>query len=84
VAEEAVAELLAYRESECALDRHLADQIILPAALAGGASEFTAQEVTGHLVTCAAVVERFDLARVEIAGEPGATGRVKVAPRTAP
>jgi len=80
VAEEAVADLLAYRDSGAALDRHLADQIILPAALASGVSEFTAERVTGHLRTCAAVVEHFGLARTEIAGSEEAPGKVTVIP----
>ena len=67
VAEEAVAELLAHHGSGAALDLHLADQMVLPAALADGESRYTAARVSGHLETMAWLVERFGLARVEIA-----------------
>jgi len=68
VAEEAVAALLGHRDSGAALDRHLADQLILPLALAGGDSRFTAERVSRHLTTNAWVVEQFDLARISIEG----------------
>jgi RNA 3'-terminal phosphate cyclase (ATP) len=69
VAEEAVAALLAHRDSGAALDQHLADQLILPLALAGGESRFSVEQVTRHLVTNAWVVEQFGLARVSIEGQ---------------
>jgi RNA 3'-terminal phosphate cyclase (ATP) len=68
VAEEAVAALLAHRDSGAALDQHLADQLVLPLALAGGESRFSVEQVTRHLVTNAWVVEQFGLARVSIEG----------------
>jgi RNA 3'-terminal phosphate cyclase (ATP) len=68
VAEEAVAALLAHRDSGAALDQHLADQIVLPLALASGASSFTAERVSRHLTTNAWVVEQFELAHVSVAG----------------
>jgi RNA 3'-terminal phosphate cyclase (ATP) len=77
VAEEAVATLLAHRDSGAALDQHLADQLILPLALAGGESRFSVEQVTRHLITNAWVVEQFGLARVSIAGhQVGVTGCV--------
>lgn len=80
VADDAVAEVLAYRAAGAALERHLADQVVLPAALASGVSEFTVEKVTRHLTTCAAVVEQFGLAKVEIEGAEDAPGRVKITP----
>jgi RNA 3'-terminal phosphate cyclase (ATP) len=68
VAEQAVAALLAHRDSGAALDQYLADQLVLPLALAGGASSFTAERVSRHLTTNAWVVEQFDLARISIEG----------------
>jgi len=68
VAEEAVAALLGHRDSGAVLDQHLADQLILPLALAGGDSRFTAERVSRHLTTNAWVVEQFDLARISIEG----------------
>ena len=68
VAEEAVAALLAHRDSGAALDQYLADQMVLPLALAAGASSFTAERISRHLTTSAWVVEQFDLARISIEG----------------
>lgn len=81
VAEEAVNEVLSYLASGACLDRHLGDQILLPAAFASGASTFTVERITAHLTTNAQVIERFGLARVEISGLPDQPGRVTVRPQ---
>ncbi len=66
LAREAAHALLACHRSGAAVDAHLADQILVPAALADGPSAFTVERVTPHLVTNAWVIESFGLARVEI------------------
>jgi len=58
VAGRAVKEARQYIESEAAVGEHLADQLMLPMALAGGGS-FTASTVSQHALTNAAVVARF-------------------------
>jgi RNA 3'-terminal phosphate cyclase (ATP) len=78
VAEEAVLALLAHRQSGAALDEHLADQVVLPMALAAGTSSYTVERVSRHLVTNAWVVEQFGLARVAIDGS-----RVEIRPEMA-
>lgn len=80
VAEEAVAELFDHHRGSAALDRHLADQMLLPLAFADGPSEFTCSAVTRHLETNAWVVEQFDVARIETERGPCGTGHVKVIP----
>ncbi|HFD38419.1 MAG TPA: RNA 3'-phosphate cyclase [Anaerolineae bacterium] len=67
VAEEAARDLIEFLHSCAALDRHLADQLVLPLALAEGASRWTAEQATPHLRTNAWVVNRFwpDRVRVE-------------------
>jgi RNA 3'-terminal phosphate cyclase (ATP) len=80
VAEEAVAALLAHRDSGAAVDPHLADQLVLPLALADGPSAYTVERITRHLTTSAWVVERFALAEVEIEGAEGEPGTVRVSP----
>ncbi len=67
VAEEAVAELLSHHANGAAVDPRLGDQLVLPAALTAGESRYTVSEVTGHLRTMAWLVEKFDIARVDIA-----------------
>lgn len=49
VAEEAAGALLVHRASGAAMDRYLADQILLPLALARSSSSFTCQAATRHL-----------------------------------
>lgn len=58
VAETALAELKAYARSGAALGEHLADQILLPMALAGG-GRFTTSRLTQHAITNADVIARF-------------------------
>jgi RNA 3'-terminal phosphate cyclase (ATP) len=74
VAEEAVDALLAYLHGDAALDRHLADQLVLPMALAGSPSQFTTETVTQHLLTNAWVVNQFLPGRVRVEGEEGLPG----------
>lgn len=59
VAQKAVAELLAFDRSGAAVDAHLADQIVVPLALADGPSWYTTPTVTSHLATNIAVVRTF-------------------------
>jgi len=81
VAEEAINEFLSYLASGACLDRYLGDQILLPASVADGASTFTVERITQHLTTNAHVIELFGLARIEISGPPGKSGRVTVRPQ---
>jgi RNA 3'-terminal phosphate cyclase (ATP) len=64
VAEEVVSDLLAYRETNAALERHLADQVLMPAALAEGDSCFSVERRSRHFTTVAWLVEQFGLAKV--------------------
>jgi len=69
VAEEACWEFIQYYDSGQALDKHLADQLILPMSLAAGQSGFTTCEVTHHLLTNVGVVERLMGLETEIEGK---------------
>ena len=79
VADEAVAALREHHASGAAVELHLADQLLLPLALAAGASAFTAARPTGHLVTNAWAISQFGVADILI--EPGAPYRMRVEPR---
>jgi len=81
VAEEACEQLLEWWRSGAALDRHLADQLIVPAALARGDSVLGTCRVTEHLQTAIWVVEQYGLADFEQRGELGKPGAVIVRPR---
>ncbi len=71
VADEAADALLAYLASGAAVDAHLADQLLLPLALADGPSVFTAERATEHLRTHAWVVEQFLPVEVRMEEEGG-------------
>jgi RNA 3'-terminal phosphate cyclase (ATP) len=58
VAESAAYEAVAYLAHAAPVGQHLADQLLLPMALAGAGS-FTCTEVTQHLRSNALVIERF-------------------------
>lgn len=83
VAEEATGALLAHKESGAALDRYLADQMLLPLALANTPSTFTCEAVSRHLQTNAWVIEQFGVARVEIEEQPDASANITVTPQQA-
>jgi len=78
VAEEACFALLHHYRSGATLEQHLADQLILPAALCRGESVFGVERISPHLVTNAWVVERFGLGRIDIAPAADGTGFVKI------
>ncbi len=83
VGREAAGKLADFMRSAGAVDAHMGDQILLPAALlaAGllgeeGHTRFTTEAVTAHLRTNAAVIERFLPVRIEL----GEGGSVSVSP----
>ena len=80
VAEEAALGTIAFNASTAALDAHLGDQLLLPAALADGPSRCTVHQVTRHLRTNAWVIEQFGLARVDITERPDGIGSVAITP----
>ncbi len=69
VSKEACREFIQYYDSGQALDKHLADQLILPMGLAAGQSGFTICEVTQHLLTNVGVVEQLMGVKAEIEGK---------------
>ncbi|QKT04609.1 RNA 3'-terminal phosphate cyclase [Ectothiorhodospiraceae bacterium 2226] len=80
VADDAVDELLRFLATDGAVDRWLADQLLLPLALAERRSAFRTSEVTLHLLTNAEVIRSFLPVAIEIEGELGEPGTVRVEP----
>ena len=80
VADEAVEALLETLHARAAVDPHLADQLLLPLALAAGASAFTTARITRHLLTNAQVISEFLPLRIEIQGQLGEPGEVRLNP----
>lgn len=66
VAAIATQELLAFHQNNAPVDVHLADQLLLPAALAAQPSQYRVTEISTHLLTNAWVIEQFGLAKVAI------------------
>ncbi len=81
VADGAIAAFREHHASEAAVELHLADQLLLPLALAVGASTFTAARATGHLRTNAWAIVQFGVA--DIAIEEKKLCRVSIEPRRA-
>ena len=74
VADEACEVLEDFLTSDAAIDPHLADQLILPMALAKGESRFTTSQITRHLTTNIWLVQQFLPVQFEVNGaenEPG-------------
>jgi RNA 3'-terminal phosphate cyclase (ATP) len=79
VADEAVDQAIAYlKAAPAAVDAHSADQIVLPLALAEGASSFSVAEVTAHLLTNVAVIRRFVDRDIVCEGAQGGPGKVRI------
>ncbi|MGK7877212.1 MAG: RNA 3'-terminal phosphate cyclase [Xenococcaceae cyanobacterium] len=66
VAQMAIQELLEFHTSEAPVDQFLADQLLLPAALASEASQYRVAKITTHLTTNAWAIEQFGLAKIAI------------------
>jgi RNA 3'-terminal phosphate cyclase (ATP) len=66
VAEIACEELLNFHEKVAPVDVHLADQILLPAALASSSSQYRVAQISNHLTTNAWVIQQFGLAEIAI------------------
>ena len=79
VADEAVDQVVEYLRAEpAAVDAHSADQLVLPLALAEGASEFSVATVTQHLLTNVAVIRHFVEREIECIGAEGGSGVVRI------
>ena len=91
IAEEAVGAFRAHLAGGGAVDRHLGDQLLLPAALAAAgflpappgvvpSARYTVAAVTSHLTTNAAVIRRFLDVEIAVLGREGEEGEVRVQP----
>jgi RNA 3'-terminal phosphate cyclase (ATP) len=78
VAKEAVEKLFAFLETDACVDEYLADQLLVPLALAEGESHFTTPKVTNHLLTNAATIRKFLPVTIEIDGIHSLPGSVRI------
>ncbi|MCP4211113.1 MAG: RNA 3'-terminal phosphate cyclase [Halieaceae bacterium] len=79
VADEAVDALDMFLATGAAVDKHLADQLILPLALLPGESTFTTAEITQHLLTNIDVVQSFLPVSIDVQGALGKPGAIRIA-----
>jgi RNA 3'-phosphate cyclase len=78
VADEAVNEFLGFVATDGAIDHYLSDQLILPLALAPGVSEIRTSKVSQHLTTNAEIVKMFLPVSIEVDGEIGQPGSIRI------
>jgi len=77
VADDVAEQARAFLDSGAAVDAHLADQLLLPMALAGGGT-FTTGEPSSHARTNAGVIEAFLKVRVNMERDEGGRYEVRV------
>lgn len=78
VGQSVVSQVRSWEQAQVPVCQHLADQLLLPMALAGGGS-FSTVEPTDHTLTNIAVIHRFLPVRIQV--EPLGQGRARIACR---
>ncbi len=78
VADEAATALLAMLAGTATVDDYLADQLLLPLALAGRTSSFRTPRITRHLLTNAWVIEQFLPCRIAVTKTADDAGEVRI------
>ncbi|MFN3432443.1 MAG: RNA 3'-terminal phosphate cyclase [Candidatus Sericytochromatia bacterium] len=78
VCDKAVKAFVRWWKSGAALDEHLADQLVLPMALAGGESRWTTEAVTEHLRTVCWLVPQFLPVEATVEEREDGTGLVTI------
>lgn len=80
VADEAAFALDDFLDTDGAVDRYLADQLLLPLAVAEGPSRIHTECVTQHLLTNADIIQAFSPMHIQIQGEEGRAGEITIQP----
>lgn len=78
VAQTAVADLISFMDNGAAVDHFLADQLLIPMALAHGPSSFTTDSISTHLLTNSQLLRLWLDASITVQDMPGQLGRVSV------
>ncbi len=76
VADEAADECIRFQKRQAAVDRHLADQMVLYLPFAQGVSTLVTEEITGHLLTNLWVIEQFLGPMFQVSGNLGERGEI--------
>jgi RNA 3'-phosphate cyclase len=80
VAEESCRAFLTFLHTDATVDEYVADQLLLPMALANGPSMLRTPRITSHLVTNIATLQKFLPTAIRLSGELGRAGAVEVVP----
>jgi RNA 3'-terminal phosphate cyclase (ATP) len=78
LADDVVERFLEFAGADAGCDSHLADQLIVPMALAAGTSRLTTSRVTSHLLTTIALAQQILGCPVQVIGEIGKPGSVTI------
>ncbi len=78
VALEAVQAFQGFRRTAAGVDRHLADQILLYAALAAGPTTLSTEAITLHLLTNIWVIRQFLDVSIEVKGDLQQPGTIRI------
>ncbi|HEV3387024.1 MAG TPA: RNA 3'-terminal phosphate cyclase [Gemmata sp.] len=78
VADDAADEAIAFRNANCPVDPHSADQLLLPLAFGPDASEYRTSQVTRHLTTNIEIVRKFVAREIGVDAEEGNPGTVRL------
>lgn len=78
VADMACEELIAHHRTQAPVDPYLADQMVLPMALAAGKSHLLTSRLSQHLLTNIWVVQQFVEIETVVNGDPGGPGEVLI------
>jgi RNA 3'-terminal phosphate cyclase (ATP) len=74
----AVEALLEFARTDATCDPFLADQLVVPLALAAGTSRFTTSRITSHLVTAVSLVQQILACPAQVRGDLGSPGSVTI------
>jgi RNA 3'-terminal phosphate cyclase (ATP) len=82
VADECVDAFETFLDTGAAIDPYLADQLLIPLAVAASPSRLYTSLITQHLLTNAEVIRYFLPVRIDVQGELGRPGIVEITPGT--
>jgi len=78
MAQQAVEDLMDWMRSETTVDTHLADQILIPACVADGETQFSVNRLTSRLLTSVWVIKQFGPVRITVKGKEGEPGTISI------
>jgi RNA 3'-terminal phosphate cyclase (ATP) len=78
VAESAVDQCRTFKDNKAGVGKYLADQLLLPLALAHGCSSFKTSELTAHTLTIVQLLQQWLKITIDVSGAIGEPGHITV------